>query len=157
MATPSQMWTWVFLKSVAICTYSHTYPLAIPDRLGRDYNNFRLSSLFGRSLLYFNSLFTHCACELTMGAQTSCVESFECCADPKDTNEGFHYRGNKTAIKQRQGSQSVDNNALIKSLDHTIFKKESAVCTDSDYTKCAGINRFRDLDSEWVKWKCILN
>ena len=40
----------------------------------------------------------------TMGAKLG--------TDAKDTNEGFHYRGNKTVIKQRQGSQSADNNEL---------------------------------------------
>ena len=48
----------------------------------------------------------------TMSAKLGCTESFECCTDAKDTNEGFHYRGNKTVIKQRQDSQSADNNAL---------------------------------------------
>ena len=47
-----------------------------------------------------------------MGDLFGCVECSECSTDAKDTNERSHYRGNKTIIKQRQGTQSADDNAL---------------------------------------------
>ena len=47
----------------------------------------------------------------------------------------------QVCLVQKQALEPMAVQSPVQESDLTIFKKESAVCIDSDYTKCAAINR----------------
>ena len=56
-----------------------------------------------------------------------------------------------TLFLQTSVQQTIDAPAPQTNIDLTIFKQQSAVCTDSDYTKCAAIDRFEEEDKSLIR------